>query len=161
MVSELVGHVVGQLELAESERERHEQVHEEHPEDAHFPVAPIRDKIDAPGAPRSQDKRWLLERARVQTGWDHVPTTPVPWEQRDAASCERSSENPLEAKFQEWAFWATKGHRIIGMKKDQTLTLPSGVEIPFASFGQRTLPPCSSSTLDAANVPSICASSVR
>ena len=33
------------------------------------------------------------------------------------------------------------------MNKDQTLTLPSGVEISFASLGQTMLPPCSGSTL--------------
>ena len=44
VVSELVGYVVGPLELAKGEGRRHEQVHEEHPENALFPVAPIRDK---------------------------------------------------------------------------------------------------------------------
>jgi GNAT superfamily N-acetyltransferase len=35
------------------------------------------------------------------------------------------------ARFQESTFWAIKANRINSMNKDQTLTLPSGIEIPF------------------------------
>ena len=44
MVSELVGYVVGPLELSEGERGCHEQVQEERTKDALFPVAPIGDQ---------------------------------------------------------------------------------------------------------------------
>jgi hypothetical protein len=47
------------------------------------------------------------------------------------------------------------------MNKDQTLPYLAESRSPFASLGQTMLPPCSGSTLDAANVPSICAFSVR